>query len=922
MASRLPCSQIPPRLRSSAIFCALTSYPKTRRPFKATISATPAELERYDAEILRQPNELDRLTLERRTLAWYADGCRSVFSPIRRLPVEILAVIFGMCELRERHEYSEVWSQRPEVQQLAEEEVDRVSLRHLRQLAQVSSFWNCVIMETAKLWSTIIVDTSVWSECAVSVDTLLSMLDSSLNRGGDHALTIQVGVVNSHHRPVCELLSRHASRWRDVYFWSDIEASEYLAAAKGNLGRLEKLHIASGWEDVDAFKDAPLLADLSFYGHLYRVPNIPWSQIRKLTYWANGLFDASNCLEFLSLAPNLVDAVFTVDLQMVLSDHRWKARSSNVRSISFEMIIHDPLVVGQMLDSLTFPRAESFAFTPCLGAPPPLWPSQQFVTLTHRSQFSMHLTRLEIHALLTDEELLYCLAPLLKLEELVISDGALSDIVITDTLLQGLVCDNTASGCTSMIPRLRLLSLNSFLGFTDEVYLDLVVSRVRSIHSGGVDQFKPTCSTFETHLWWPLVRNREVSLEIATLWPRSLTYNLPAAHTDTLPPELIHAIVAEIHDTTSLKMCSLVAGIFLESCQRILFRSLMIAKDGDHVESLVLWSRLQQSPHLGLYFESLVCTLPSLNAPHAELNALCAVLDRLTNIRQCVLVGDAIQADRCQWHSLPSQLSAAILKFIQRPQLSQLHIFSIASLPGDVLAMCLAARTLSLVEVSVDTMTAADAVAPFSAAVENLSISCCPGAGGIVDILRSPQYSSNVAKIRNLWVEDRVGSKLIWTLAENLQHIRIDTDTDTGSLADFVSIPPQLSCLRSFEVALSFHERDDPSFVPILTSLAEAASATLQEICVTYAPMYGLQFNPSLVPQTMAGVEIAIVGCVGSPRIRWRLDPLRNPETFFDTFSASLVEGMPRLHKEGRLIVEKYSFDDESLFSWVERFAR
>ncbi|KAJ6454220.1 hypothetical protein C8R45DRAFT_1222965 [Mycena sanguinolenta] len=485
--------------------------PEATSGFLGTISATPAELERYDDEIQKQPNELDRLTLERRTLALYADGLRSAFSPIRRLPVEILAVIFEMCELRERHEYSEVWSQRPEVRQLAEEEVDRVSLRHLRQLAQVSSFWNCIITETAKLWSTIIVDTSVWSECAVSVDTLLAMLESSLNRGADHALTIQVGVVESHYQPVCELISKHASRWQDVYFWSDIDASEYLAAAKGNLGRLKKLHIASGWEDVDVFKTAPLLTDLSFYGHLYRVPDIPWPQIRALTYWANGLFDPSNCLQFLSLATNIVDAVFAVDLQKVPSDHRWEAISSSVRSISFKLTTHDVLVVGQMLDSLTLPLVESFAFTPCLGASPSAWPSPQFLTLTHRSQFPTHLTRLEIHALITDEELLHCLAPLLQLEELVISDSALSNIVITDTLLQGLVRSDTASGDRSMIPKLRLLSLNSFLGFTDEVYFHMVISRVTGKHGGETvsSTFK-----FETNLWWPVVRDREVSVEM------------------------------------------------------------------------------------------------------------------------------------------------------------------------------------------------------------------------------------------------------------------------------------------------------------------------------------------------------------------------------------------------------------------------
>ncbi|KAJ6454219.1 hypothetical protein C8R45DRAFT_1082878 [Mycena sanguinolenta] len=292
--------------------------------------------------------------------------------------------------------------------------------------------------------------------------------------------------------------------------------------------------------------------------------------------------------------------------------------------------------------------------------------------------------------------------------------------------------------------------------------------------------------------------------------------------------------------------------------------------------------------------------LPSLDAPHAEVDSLCAVLDHLPSISKCVLVGDAVQADRCQWHNLPSQLSAAILKFIQRPQLSQLHIFSIASLPGDVLVMCLTARTLAFVETSVDNMTAANLVAPFHPAVEDLAISCSPD---IVDILTSSQCSHHVAKIRKLWVDDRVGMKLLSTLGANLQHIHIDSDASAVNLGDFLPLPTQLPCLRSIEITLRFTRRNDPSFVPILASVAGAASATLQEICVTYAQRHGLQSSSSLVPQTMAGVEDAIVGCTGSPPIRWRHEPPTS-ETFFGAFSASVAEGMPRLHKEGRLVVE------------------
>ena len=149
----------------------------------------------------------------------------------------------------------------------------------------------------------------------------------------------------------------------------------------------------------------------------------------------------------------------------------------------------------------------------------------------------------------------------------------------------------------------------------------------------------------------------------------------------------------------------------------------------------------------------------------------------------------------------------------------------------------------------------------------------------------------------------------------------LHTDADKASLADFIPLPPQLPCLQSLEVALSFDQRDAPSFITILSSVAEAASSTLEEICVTYAPLYIPPLDSSLAPQTMAAVETAIVGCGGPSRIRWRLDA-REREEFFSEFSACLVKGMPKLHKDRRLIVERYSSDDEGIFSWVERFSR
>ncbi|KAJ7146922.1 hypothetical protein C8R44DRAFT_552905, partial [Mycena epipterygia] len=61
------------------------------------IAESPDELARYDSEIQQLQDRLDGLRSERATLESYANGCRSVLSPVRRLPAELLVDIFDIC---------------------------------------------------------------------------------------------------------------------------------------------------------------------------------------------------------------------------------------------------------------------------------------------------------------------------------------------------------------------------------------------------------------------------------------------------------------------------------------------------------------------------------------------------------------------------------------------------------------------------------------------------------------------------------------------------------------------------------------------------------------------------------------------------------------------------------------------------------
>ncbi|KAJ7896989.1 hypothetical protein B0H13DRAFT_1718572 [Mycena leptocephala] len=106
--------------------------------FQNIIDHAPPELARYDIEIQSLEQTLAALKSDRTLLQSYTDGCRSVFSPVRRLPRELLVEIFDLCAPPDADVI------RPTVK--APEEMDRVARKYLMQLSQVCARWGNVVM--------------------------------------------------------------------------------------------------------------------------------------------------------------------------------------------------------------------------------------------------------------------------------------------------------------------------------------------------------------------------------------------------------------------------------------------------------------------------------------------------------------------------------------------------------------------------------------------------------------------------------------------------------------------------------------------------------------------------------------------------------------------------------------------------------
>ncbi|KAJ7431943.1 hypothetical protein B0H11DRAFT_2261277 [Mycena galericulata] len=446
---------------------------------------SPADLARYDAEIERVRATLSRLISERTELESYANGCRSVFSPVRRLPTEVLVEIFDMCTPPEADQISVPGT--PQV------EIKRLGKHHLYQLSAVCWRWYNIVMGSPRLWSTLVVDTSLWGETGTSSKKLIDALELSLKRGADFPLRIQAVVVpgNDTERLVLELLSQYCQRWKHVTLWIEPHALWFLARARGNLPLLKSLRIAAvgiGPQDLpgyDVFEFAPGLTEVFLAGWPLQLPTLPWGQLLTLLYTHTESGRLSNGLDIINHLSNHAahrlevecssfnpDVILAPVFSPRLSTFGVELRASDDPN-------HTRRIIRGIFDCLTLPSLNTLSVKRHWKGPSLPWVQSPFVAFVLRSSLHASLTSLEIYAVIDDDELLQCLELLSSLEELIISDCADYEnghAVITDNLLRRLVWKDDHN--TNLIHRLRDLCLTTVFLFDDDVLWDLVRSRL------------------------------------------------------------------------------------------------------------------------------------------------------------------------------------------------------------------------------------------------------------------------------------------------------------------------------------------------------------------------------------------------------------------------------------------------------------
>ncbi|KAJ7049253.1 hypothetical protein C8F01DRAFT_761109 [Mycena amicta] len=432
------------------------------------------EVRRYDAAVADLEDLLEKLESERAALEAYVDGCKTLGGAyIHQLPVEILAEIM--------YQAGPVMPESEgEAAQLGRRDLASFGKRYLLDLASVSSLWHQVAMNTASLWSEIIVDFRLWTgDGADQLFNAFKSFQATLKRTGNHPLLLRI--VDVKLAPAASLLVEQAHRWRDVAIW---DAIEQFSGASGRLCALEKLLLQTCTQSrsSDVFSNVPHLRELVLTGSPGFIPQqLPWNQLRSVTFFQPHMhLDHVVAFPVHELAP-LSHLILKSDGLCCRYNHSVLrvAKTSRISQLSLQLSLDRPWnptcspalqTLGAVLSCFTLPHLEALTVGVPIRSRLILWNQRAFMALVERSAFYSTLRRLELFAVIQERELLEVVSSLPLLQHLHIMDGPGNNTLITDTLLAALTPSDIA-------PQLNFLGLHTILAFESVELIQLLEGR-------------------------------------------------------------------------------------------------------------------------------------------------------------------------------------------------------------------------------------------------------------------------------------------------------------------------------------------------------------------------------------------------------------------------------------------------------------
>ncbi|KAK7057930.1 hypothetical protein R3P38DRAFT_2680991 [Favolaschia claudopus] len=488
-----------------------TYNPHERDQIRGLIDAIPGEISRYDHELASRGRFSEVVVADRATLQNLLDRCRSaITSPIRKLPTEVLLLIFHEVCWAAVESCHPVFDQNRD--QATPKEYRRLAGGDLANIAQVCYQWHMLVDSDPLLWTSITMDMRSWAtegdmeDVPESLFQASMLLHNALMRGNELPIDVEALVPRCHPFGLVAL-AQSSTRWRSANLLIDSVMAPCFKMVHHNLPFLERLRLrfihedtAEGPKDiVEYFSDAPQLKSLYYCGPVDVLQPLPMEQL--LLFCCSQLVP-EDMLPLIKLLPRLSHSiVIHLDLDAFAIDDRplqLPLVESSLRDLSFATATVAGLgprtlsqrVLGEILDALKLPSLARFSLLYALREEPILWPHSQGLAFFQRSRCQGHsqLETLHLHhVIITEEELIECLHELPTLRDLYVTDHA--DVVlpnnprhvlITDTLLQRL-SPNPDDIPGSLVPMLASVHFKTVGKFSDAVLLEFIEKRVGAV---------------------------------------------------------------------------------------------------------------------------------------------------------------------------------------------------------------------------------------------------------------------------------------------------------------------------------------------------------------------------------------------------------------------------------------------------------
>ncbi|KAJ7596482.1 hypothetical protein C8J56DRAFT_1158560 [Mycena floridula] len=298
------------------------------------LSAAEDDLQRCNAEVAKQQAYLVSLQTHSRILQRQVDGYHSLFSPIRKLPPEILRQIFVQ---RAGNRFGSLV-------------IDIPGLR----IAQVCSHWRNVALDTKSLWSIIRLE-GFGSDMFMRWSPIIRLV---LERSVPHALSLSIHDLSIwDDRDILKLFAAQSHRWGHFKVGEPVSLKTLAKAFAGIKGQLPVLRslslpytdgaIAGSW--LDLFKDAPILdmVNLNKYGG--DAP-LPWAQLQTVK-----MYYSMSPMDLLSRCPQLINLHLINPTAAMKMEQNDLYLTSNIRRLTIEVDDDNAKYGLPFLSQLTLP---------------------------------------------------------------------------------------------------------------------------------------------------------------------------------------------------------------------------------------------------------------------------------------------------------------------------------------------------------------------------------------------------------------------------------------------------------------------------------------------------------------------------------------------------------------------------------------